>query len=284
MSHGRRQQRYVRLTYLQAYAIMQTMEIRPTTLDRPDDASQLFGEWDERGFIAEAAEKAKKKVVKDIGREAVVQSHIDKDVTPHHFSLDNVIEDIARRRSAEREDAYSDLGGGVHQFEYGRNRDFVAAIDAYEPWHDETRDAVERFRLYDMTAASFDAMTQEDRRRFSLHSFSFLDKVKKLHHFIDIDDGRVAQGSFLYNRFGSHHAPSELQSYSQTLTHLIKGIAQTGLDEKIRAQVGIPPVTWSNYSKKRTEALKKAVDDERRHGSMGVVYERGKFRVETKDS
>lgn len=260
------------------------MEIRPTTLDRPDDASQLFGEWDERGFIAEAAEKVKKRVAKDIGREAVTQSQLDRDMTPRRSSLDDVIQDIAKRRGAEREDAYSDLGGGIHQFEYGRNRDFVAAIDAYEPWHDETRNAVEQFRLYDMTVASFDAMTQEDRRRFSLQSFAFLDKVKKLHHFIDIDGGRVAQGSFLYGRFGSQRVPSELQSYSQTLTHLMKGIAQTGLDEKIRLQVGIPPETWSNYHKKRVEALKKATDDERRHGSVAVVYERGKFRVDGQKS
>lgn len=256
------------------------MELRHATLDHLDTSDQLFNEWDEAGFITEAAERAKARTVKGVGREAVSHAFVEQNTAPRSFLIEDVIGDIARKREAERDDAYGDLGGGTRQPEYGRNRYFLEALDGYEPWHDETRRAVEQFRLYDMTSTAFDAMTQEDKRRFSLQAFSFLDTVKKLHHFINMNNGDMMYNSFLANRFGdSQHSEAELRSYSHILAQLAKGVDETGVADKIREEAGVPPETWSSYHKKRAEAIKRATGDIRRHGAVELVHDREKFRI-----
>lgn len=253
----------------------------------------LFEAWDETGFTGEVEVITEQAPVRPsleaLGRKAArnVVEVVQQPAYPHSLAIGDVLSRVSAERDAiDSEDAYSDLGGGVQAYrliERANGRRFIEPLDNYQEWHHQTRDAVEQYRLSEITLGERHRMTAADRKRFDLHLFGFCDKIQHMKSHIEACDGKIPQGFYLEREFAGRSS-AELMAYTKTLGHLITGIEGTGLLGAARDTLGLPSPSKHWYQSKRIKALERFSKDRKRHGEIQVVFESGKFRVSNKEN
>lgn len=253
----------------------------------------LFEAWDETGFTGEVevipTQVEKRPSLEALGRKAArsVVEIVQQPTHPRTLEIGDVIGRIAAERDTiDSEDAYSDLGGGMQAYrlaERANGQRFVVPLDNYQDWHKQTRQAVEQYRLSDISLVDHERMTAADRKRFDLHLFAFCDKLQHTKVYIESCGGNVPQGSHLEHEFKGR-ASAELMSYAKTLGYLADDIEKTGLLAAARGALGLPLPNKSWYQAKRVKVLGTFSKDRKRHGDIRMVFERDKFRVEDKRS
>ena len=204
---------------------------------------------------------------------------------PKSVTIDDILSRFdTSQGSDERDDAYTDLGGGWGSYRaqerLGRAEGFAPVMDAYKDWHEETYEVAVNLRLTEISESSMDEMTAADRRLFSLHTYRHLEYAESTMRQIIASGGEVAEGTYLHRHFGSDRSASELMDYAKTLGQLLKAVENTGVTEKVKNELGVPQRNQRNYIHKRSQLLGKADADCKKNGDIRVNYESGKFRVE----
>ncbi len=253
----------------------------------------LFEAWDETGFTGEietAPEQTQERPsIEALGRRAA-RSIVELSPLPQRprtIEVGDVLREIAESRDASDDhDAYSDLGGGMQSYRLqeraGRQR-FIVPLDSYQEWHGRTRQAIEQYRLSDMSLGDYEQMTAADRKRFNLHLFAFQDGVRRDKQYIEACDGHIPQGSHLESALRGRFA-SEVMAYARTLGYLAEDIERTGLISIVRSTLGVPQPNRTWYQERRIKALDAFQKDRKRRGEVQVVFERGKLRLEKKEN
>ena len=274
------------------------MEKHPSTPDYSIDTKTapvpLFDlDWDGSGEphresldtgIQEVLTEAKESALKVLGEKAVAGAEkLLKQRTEHPRLL--TVEDAmatleAWREQHEDDDAYSELGGGV-QRSYLESRAeglrFTRALDAYEPWHNHTRQAIEQYRLGDMQKADFDHMTKRDRALFSSRAFAFLEGMKSTKRLIDGAGDDLRSEPNLAHLYGDSRRPEDLRLYGKILEGMVRDVEESGLTGKIRDELNIPRPGSRYYNDRRRLALDHAKTHRQRYGTLQVSYNKGRF-------
>ena len=202
---------------------------------------------------------------------------------PETLTVTELAEMIDRERDTPvHDDVYSELGGGIpnHWGEAAHSYRFENAIDAYEDWHEHTRQAVERYRLADMTTSDFDAMRIADQKRFSGDAFILMESMKTVGRLLADTEHDVRSNQTLVNIFGATHELHELHSYGRILQSMVHELEEDGLAGRIRSQLNVPSPRVRNsqfYYDRRNKALANAERHRKRYGTVQVRWEKGRF-------
>ena len=189
---------------------------------------------------------------------------------------------LAYREDDTQEDAYSELGGGLRAYREVAQPTvrFQRAIEGYEDWHTPTRDAVERFRLAEMTPHDFQAMLEGDKRHFSTQMYYFLKDMHNIETNIWNADGDVRLSEKLQKRFGRNRSIDDMMRYGKILHTIQQDIEATGIPILVREKLGVSnhPAHAADLRKQR-ELLRRAEQDRAKYGELTMEYSAGRFRA-----
>lgn len=162
----------------------------------------------------------------------------------HPHTVEELIAERKRKSHLpEREDAYAALGGGIPAYretELTRDERLEGCLEAYEDWHVDTKEAVERYGVVDVTPKELRAMKEEYFKQYSLHFYGFLHSIEATARLIKSYDGRtdIPMDQFLKDRYPGR-SWEDLHAYQKRLGYLRDELEETGIPEVVRHELGI---------------------------------------------
>ncbi|UTX51435.1 hypothetical protein KI440_00515 [Candidatus Saccharibacteria bacterium TM7i] len=250
------------------------------------EAPTLFDDWDEQTgefdtgqlkVIEQATEiveqsQERTRHLLDLGGVAMLRfAEVEVGPKPAHLTVADAQRKLeAQRERDDRNDAYS---------EYGSREvyPFATALDAYEPWHEQTRRMIEQYQVSTMDRSDFEAMSKSHQKALSYSFFRDYERTKTLKRLIEENHGEAQNDQYLIEAFGRSHSAPELQSYARVLEGLLRDVESTGIPWAVRKVLGVPDPRQSSsagksyFEKMRAQALKKCMSDYAKNGPAQVV-------------